>query len=239
MSADSISPWTVRLPAEDAAHLGKLRLINGLSILIDGTSVWLRGEYLNEDLDRRIRSIPNAERFLIKADQQLTRPDEIVPCAQLPDGSWQPLRNWLSIKLPIAGFTAQTDERITLKLSRSSRPMLANLMQTSWERWHAYAIQAPAVRLNRLGFAVSENAAVLIRGTPLPPLPGRLFFEDSGIIVPLGWQFVPNVGPIGVRQLLKLNETEMALFSEEGSFERLPETAFVQASRSAVRMTHG
>ena len=106
MSADSITPWTIRLPVEDAEHLGKLRLINGLSILVDGASVWLRGEYLDEDLNRRIRSIPDAERFLIKADQQLTRPDETVPCARLPDGSWEPLRSWLSIKLPVAGFAA-------------------------------------------------------------------------------------------------------------------------------------
>ena len=239
MSADSITPWTIRLPVEDAEHLGKLRLINGLSILVDGASVWLRGEYLDEDLNRRIRSIPDAERFLIKADQQLTRPDETVPCARLPDGSWEPLRSWLSIKLPVAGFAAQTDERITLKLVRSSTPMSANLMQTSWERWRTYAIMAPAIRLTRLGFAVSENSAVLIRGTPLPPIPGRLFIEDRGIIVPLGWQFVPNVGSTVVRQLLNLNEMEMALFCEDGSFERVPETAFVQATRSAVRMTHG
>ncbi len=239
MSADSKSPWTVCLSVEDAEHLGKLRLINGLSILVDGTKVWLRGEYLDEDLNRRIRSIPNAERFLIKADQQLVRPDETVPCAQLPDGSWQPLRSWQSVKLPVAGFAAQTDERVTLKLVRSSRPMLANLMQTSWERWHAYAITAPAVRLSRLGFAVSENAVVLIRGTPLPPIPGRLFFEDCGIIIPNGWQFDLNVESTVVRQVLKLNETEMALFSEDGTFERVPDTAFVKATRSAVRMTFG
>ncbi|MEI8020118.1 MAG: hypothetical protein WCH39_18080 [Schlesneria sp.] len=239
MSADFNSPWTIRLPVEDAEHLGKLRLTHGLSALVDGASVWLRGEYLNEDLNRQIRSIPNAERFRILADQQLTRPDETVPCARLPDGPWQPLRSWISVTLPVAGFAAQTDQRVMLRLVRSSRAMLANLMQTSWERWRAYAITAPAVRLARLGFAVSDNSDVLIRGTPLPPIPGRFFIEDNGVIVPIGWQFEPFVGSTIVRQLLNLDEAEIALFSEDGSFELLLDTAFVQATRSAVRMTFG
>ena len=239
MPSEPKTPWTVCLPADEAEHLGKLRLINGLSILVDGASVWVRGEYLDDELNQRIRSIPNAERFIIQADRQLTRPGETVPSAQLPDGYWQPLRSWLSLKMPVAGFAAQTDQRVMLKLVRSTRPMLANLMQTSWERWLAYAITAPAVRLSRLGFAVSENADVLIRGTPLPPIPGRLFIEDNGVIVPIGWQFDPNVGSNVVRKVLNLDETEMALFSEEGSFERVPVSAFVQATRSAVRMTHG
>ena len=126
-----------------------------------------------------------------------------------------------------------------LKLVRSSKNRQANLMRTSWERWRTYAITAPAVRLSRLGFAVSENAEVLIRGTPLPPIPGRHFLEDNGIIIPIGWQFEPNVGSKVVRQVLKLDATEKALFSEDGSFELVPDTAFVQATRSAVRMTHG
>ena len=239
MSADFNSPWTIRLPAEDAEHLGRLRLIKGLSVLVDGASVWVQGEYLDDGLSRKIRSIPNAERCLIQADRMLTRPGETVPGALLPEGSWQPLRSWLSVELPVAGFTAQTDQLVMLRLVRSSRTMSANLMQTSWERWRAYATTAPAVRLARLGFAVSENSDVLIRGTPLPPIPGCFFIEDNGVIVPIGWQFEPFVGSTIVRQLLALDEEETALFSEDGSFELLPETAFVQATRSAVRMTFG
>ena len=239
MPAEPKSPWTVCLPLEEAEHLGKLRLINGLSILVDGASVWLRGDDLDEELNQRIRSIPNAIRFMIKADRQLTRQGETVPCAQLPDGNWQPLRGWLSVKLPVAGFAAVAGPGVMLKLVRSSKNRQANLMRTSWERWRTYAITAPAVRLSRLGFAVSENAEVLIRGTPLPPIPGRHFLEDNGIIIPIGWQFEPNVGSKVVRQVLKLDATEKALFSEDGSFELVPDTAFVQATRSAVRMTHG
>ncbi len=239
MPADFHSPWTIRLPAEDAEHLGKLRLINGLSVLVDGASIWLRGEYLDDGLSRRIRSIPNSTRYMIKVDRQLIRPGETVPCALLPEGSWQPLRSWLSVTLPVAGFSTQTDQLVMLKLVRSSRTMLANVMQTSWERWRAYAITAPAVRLARLGFAVSEDSEVLIRGTPLPPIPGRFFIEDNRVIVPIGWQFEPFVGSTIVRQLLALDEAEIALFSEDGSFELLPDTAFVQATRSAVRMTFG
>ena len=236
---NSIAQWVVRLNLSDAGHLGSLRRFPGLRVLVDGQSVWMRGESLDSVLDRRIRSIPDVEWFAIWPDHQLTQLEGTVPCGRLPVGNWQPLHEWLQLKLPRAGFAATPSARVTLKLVRSSSPSVANLLQTTWIVWKEFATSASQVRLSRLAFALSDDNRALVRGVPLPPIPGRRFVEVDGVVVPNGWRIEPNVGPLVVRQVLKLDENELALFSEDGSFERVPRSAFVQATRSAVRASNG
>jgi hypothetical protein len=238
MSVDTSLPWVIRTDIRHAEDVAQLRRIRGLTLLVDGDVLWLRGETREADLDRRIRSLPDAEMFDIQLDEQLTRPGEAVPSARLPDGTWQAISLWFTLQLPRTGFAAAHNERVMLKLVRSSALTEANFLETAWKTWFDYAISAPQIRLNPVGFALGDADTVLVRGTPLPPIPGRRYTESQGIIIPTGWRFEPDVGAIVVRQVLALDDEELALFSEDGSFERLPQAAFVQATRSAVRATN-
>jgi hypothetical protein len=239
MFSESNIAWVIRFRSNETRYLYDLRRASGLHILADREFLWLRGDSSDASLARRIQSIPGAEWFAIGSDEQLTRRDETVPCERLPVGRWMPLLDWLDLKLPTAGFAPRVQERVMLKLVRSNQLAEANCLQTNWQVWHDYALTAPQIRLNQLGFAVSIEAKVLIRGKPVPPIPGQRFSESDGVIVPVGWRFEPDIEPLAVRQVLELDDSEMALFSQDGSYERLPESAFVQATRSAVRLTHG
>lgn len=239
MSFDSVSPWVIRLRAADAGQLGPLRRITGLRILVEDSFVWLRGESSDSNISRRIRMIPDVECFSILPSGQLTRAGTTVPCARLPQGTWQSLQGWLKLELPTAGFAPPVANKVTLRLVRSASPTSANVLMTQWLTWCEYATLAPQIRLNRWAFALCDDQRVLIRGTPLPPIPGRRYAESEGIIVPNGWRFEPDVAARVAARVLKLDQSQMALFSEDGSFERVPRSAFVQATRSAVRATNG
>jgi hypothetical protein len=129
-------------------------------------------------------------------------------------------------------------DKVDLRLKRSSQVATANVLQTIWPQWFQYAATAPQVRLNRWAFAVCQDQRVLIRGLPLPPLSGRRYVERDGVIIPSGWRFEPDVEPRVAARVIELDESQMALFAEDGSFERLPRSVFVQATRSAVRATN-
>lgn len=231
--------WAIRLPLADASSLATFRLTVDLQILIVGEWIWMKGESADEGLARRIRSVSNAEWFSIRDDGQITRRDETVPCDRLPEGQWTLIGQSFEIEMPQAGFAVSSHNRVSLTLVRCTQPQTVNLLKTNWSAWHDYAITAPLIRLNRLGFAVSDTREVLIRGTPLPPIPGRRYVESHGVIVPNGWRFAPQMGTEIVRQLLDLDAESLALFSEDGSYERLPLEAFVQATRASVRATNG
>ena len=231
--------WAIRLPAESAGYLGPLRLVPSVNVLVQDRFVWLRGNAIDPDLQRRLRSIPAAEWFNVWPGELLTSSGQTVPCDRLPAGTWQALNQWIDVQMPPVGFAAASHVRVMLKLIRSSRPTVANMLLAAWNTWRDYALSAPLVRLNRWGFALSDQDTVVIRGLPLPPIPGCRLSESHGVILPAGWEFDPAVGAKVARQVLQLDDSELALFSEDSSFQRIPVSAFVQATRSAVRMSHG
>lgn len=243
--SEILQPWAMRFPshASDSSQIirseaiGRLRLLSGVQILEDVDSIWLRGQDLDEQRSRTLRSIPNAERFLLTPDGQLTKWNETVPCERMPAGEWQPLAQWMSVKLPTPAFGAIVERQVPLRLIRSEVPAEANWLRTTWSAWLDYSTTAPQIRLNRWSFAVSDSSEVLIRGLPLPPIPGTRLVEQSGVAIPAGWGFDPPLDSQAIHRILQVPQREFAMFREEGQIEFVPESVFVRATRSAVRLT--
>lgn len=242
--ADSSNgPWAVRLPAHSTGvdeqtlvALGQLRMIPEVFVLSEPAWIWLRGSSLNEQTSSLLRALPDAERYLVLPDDQLAHWGETIPRAKLLAGQWQPISKWLSVTLRTASFAPQVQACIPFQLVRSSVPVEANLLRTTWTTWRDYATTAPQIRLNQLSFAASKSEA-LIRGIPIPPIPGQLFIEAGGVAIPLGWRPERELDAKSIRDLLQVPEGTMALLLEDGSFESIPDHVFVRATRSATRMT--
>lgn len=243
--SDIWQPWAMRLPSHATGSsqispgedIGRLRLLSGVQILEDANVIWLRGQDLDEERSRTLRSIPNAERFLVMSDGQLTRWDETVPCERMPAGEWQPLAQWMSVNLPTPAFAAIVDRQVPLRLIRSEVPSEANWLRATWLAWFNYSTTAPQIRLSRWSFAVSDSSEVLIRGLPLPPIPGTRLVEQSGVAIPAGCGFDPPLDSQAIHRVLQVPQGEFAVFREEGQIEFVPESVFVRATRSAVRLT--
>ena len=111
------------------------------------------------------------------------------------------------------------------------------LLETSQGLLSQYAETAPQWRIERWSFAAATDGRVLVRGSPLPPLPGIHWVEMDGICVPAGHAWSPEVEPAVVRQLLKLEYGDLALLREDGTWDRVAADDWVRASRSALRRT--
>ena len=236
----SSCPWAVRLNSIDAS-IGRLRHVPGIVVLpIESASqnaVWIKGETLDDRVSRTLRSIPDAERFLVTANNSLTSWGETVPRETLPDGAWIPISEWLTLQLPAAGFATPVSQRVPLKLVRSDSPVEANLLKVAWKFWRDYAISAPQIRLNQWSFAVSDQGDALIRGRPVAPLPGIRYVEQSGIAIPAGWRLEPPIAVASLHRAMSLEPGTIAMISEAGTMDGILESAFVSATRSAVRLT--
>ena len=232
--------WAVRLSSFDAS-IGKLRQFPGIDVLpIESPSqncIWIKGETLNEQVSKTLRSLPDAQRFLVMPDNSLTSWGETVPRALLPEGTWLPITEWLTLMLPTAAFAPAVQQRIPLTLVRSDTPAEANLLKVTWSVWRDYATQAPQIRLNQWSFAVSDQGEAVVRGTPVAPIPGIRYVEQSGIAIPSGWQLDPPIAVASVRKAMSSDEETIALISKSGAMEVIPLSAFVSATRSAVRLT--
>ena len=78
---------------------------------------------------------------------------------------------------------------------------------------------------------------MIVRGTPLPPLPGERWVECEGIATPAGWRWSPAVEAAIVRAVFGLQPGDLALWQTDGTWQRVRAAEFTAASRAAVRAT--
>jgi hypothetical protein len=237
-----LSPaWTVSLPRSERYAVGFLRLSAGIEVLETGDSTWLRGPLLDDSLELDLRKLPGATRYRVLEDGHLLQVGSRIPSGTLPEGEWMPLDRWMRPELPGAAFPGEPSRRIALRLVRSAEEREARVLVCDLESWVECASAAPDVRLEGLEFAVAEDGRVLVRvvreNAPLPSLPGDRYVEAAGVAWPCGttWD-APAAGEI-LRELLDLEEGDVALFSEGGRCEIVRAEDFVRASRSAARLS--
>jgi hypothetical protein len=234
--------WVAMIPIQEIHLAARLRRMRDVEVLPADDCLWLQGP-LWEEFDgqegehRLLRLIPGVRPYLLAADGQLTRVGDLVPSARLPDGQWQPLADWLRVELPPA--TTRFPGRLSpapLSLVRSGEELPSTLLVTTFSLWSDYAASAPQWRLERLVFAVDSLRRVVIRGAPLPPLPGERRVEQDGCSTPVGWTWNPPVQAAVLRESFALQRQDLLLL-EHDSWQVVQEGDWVRATRSAVRAT--
>lgn len=229
--------FAIRLPKECAAHLGPLRRWSAFEACEEEDAIWLRAANLTVEQWEYCRRLPGADRYEVLPDRQLLPAGALVPRGFLPGGPWEALAVRLKLELPPAESAFAVPPRAALRLVRSSEPRAASWLLTTMREWGAYVETAPQVRLDRWTFAVDATGSVVVRGAPLPPLPGVQCVEQAGIGVPSGWTWSPAVDAAVVRAVLRLDEGNCALWLSDGAWQKIEAGDWVRATRSAVRLT--
>jgi hypothetical protein len=124
-----------------------------------------------------------------------------------------------------------------LRLVRSTREQTPELLLTSVEIFSSYTRQAPRVRLERLQFAADDRGRVLVRGTPLPPVPGQRHVLHGGVAVPVGFMWEPAISVEALGRMFGVSGDALVLWEETGQYTRLHEEQFIPVTRSAGRAT--
>jgi hypothetical protein len=233
-----VTPWAVRLPLASAAAAAALRLRTGISAAEQGQWLWLRGEDLDDALDLELRKLPGAVRYLTGPAGTVTEIGRRLPGGELPDDvRWVPLSAWAEVKPQPAALGGEPPVRASLRLERVAVEQPATVLVTTAAAFAEYADSAPLIRLRPLRIAAASDGRAILRGEPLPPLPGRRYAEREGIAVPCGFGFSPALEPAVLRELLDTTPDDLALFHEDGSYERVAAASFARASRGTARAT--
>jgi hypothetical protein len=221
-----------------AGAAAALRLRTDVSAAEDGDWLWLRGDDLDEALDLELRKLPGAIRHLVGPTDAVTEVGRRLPTGELPDDlRWAPLSSWAAVQPQPAALSGESPPRVPLRLRRVDHEEPATILVTTVQAFADYAIAVPLIRLRPLRVAAASDGRAVLRGDPLPPLPGRRYAERDGIAAPCGFAFVPPVEPTVIASLLDLSPDDLALFHEDGSYERIDATSFARASRGTARAT--
>jgi len=253
--------WIIRIALTDAESLAPLRLIRGIDVAEKEPFVWVRGAGDDEKVERLVRALPAIARYEVTAGNRLRKLESRIPGESLPALNWQPLGTWLRVRMPLTPALSPSDgerektvlrpthsstdeERedaslraVSIQIVRSAEERPIDLLMTSIAEWRDFALNAPELRLRHLRFAVDAAGNVIIRGKPLPPLPGRQFVLHANIAVQAGFTWEPAVSAEVLVRRLGLSADALALLFDDGTFSRIESEQFVPATRSAIRET--
>jgi hypothetical protein len=228
------------LSQTDKAALGSVCCLPGLQAADDEEFIWVRGIPAQKKIDLRIRQLPGLHTYQLDADNNLFPPGGLTPVGKLKSLNWVALSSFITVELPVSALPGKINQHHVIRLVASGRSQAGNALLTDLATWKAYAEQAPLVRLQQTRFAVSEKNNVLIVGSPLPALPGREYvLQHDTLLLPCGYEFDPPViSNLVITRLDPLKEA-LLLFDTNGTWEKIPRTAFVHSTRSAIRLTKG
>ena len=227
--------WAIVIAREDVIALAPLRLFSSIEVAEAEAMAWVRSRDVEESLLRLLPTIPAVARYEWRTDNRLRPMGSRIPAETFPVLKWQPLNSWLQADFPGAASPAKQSERVPLQLVRTAEERNSNLLLTDLKTWLEFAASAAEIRLATLEFAVNEEGKVLVRGAPLPPLPGLRFVEQDGIAVPAGFTWNPAVSVQVMKRALGVGAGALAILREDGTFWRLQAEQFMRATRAAVR----
>ncbi len=232
-----IKEWILVLAHKDAATVGAVRDMPGLRAAMHGEELWLRGITIAGRAELKLQQLPALQTYMLDEQDRLFPPGKPTPIGQLPHARWQTLQEFIPVTLPVSAMPGALPAPYPIQLAPSSTPQEGDALLTELAVWKTYAEGAPLARLQPLRFAVSESNAVLVVGTPLPPVPGREYFLRGNILLPCGYDFDPPVIASLIARKLNPQGQDLLLFDMDGQWEQIPLEYFVPCTRSAIRLT--
>jgi hypothetical protein len=227
------------LSQTDKAALGSVRCLPGLLAAEKEGFIWVRGIDVSSAIDLRIRQLPGLHTYMLDADDYLFPPRGLTPIGKLQPMTWVPVSTYITVMLPVSALPGKINQQLVVKLVPSQQSQRGNALLTDLYTWKMYGETAPLVRLQQTRFAVSEENKVLIIGEPLPALPGKEYVLQDTLLIPCGFEFDPPVISSLIGSQFNPDNDSLLLFDTDSTWEEIPKDAFVQTTRSAIRLTKG
>jgi len=225
-----------RLALAEGESLALLRLEQTLEIAITEECVWLRGDFAG--CENRLIQLPVVEIFEELPEGMLGFSGSRIPVRKIPAGlEWQPIAEAIRLRPDRSAFpgTAVAEVALCLVRSRIIRP--TGMLGLRLEEFSEWVKAAPAIRFQNLTFACSADGQVLVRGHPVPPLPGRRYVLDDGLAIPAGFALDPPLPAAVVRSLVDAKRPGVIRFEENADVDVIDDSLFVPVTRAGVRMT--
>lgn len=245
--------WVIQFASDQASAVAAFRHASGTQLLVEDAHVWLRGTAEQPDKDTRRKLAPDANHFRLEGSHLILEGDR-VPIQALPTGEWRGLGESIEFLLPVVERTMGVGGQLQVRLVReggAGTPSLARranknranddhdvspaMVLLPFGAFADYVEMAPEVRLRRWSFVVSARGDCLVRGEPLPPLPGVFFIERERVAVPVGYGWTPRVDAATLRERCGAAGDELLLWREDGALEVIDLLDFSRVSRAVVR----
>ncbi len=218
----------------DAPALAPQRTRAGWTACLENGALWLRCPAADA---AECAALPAVARYRCDSRGLLTPLEGSVPVAQAPAGPWLPLTEVFPVHPATPNFPGRTRQRLNVSLVRTEREQPAQAVLLPLAQMLPWVEQAPRIRLERLQFAAAADGRALVKGTPLPPVPGAVFYFAGAMALPCGWDFAPHLWHGWVEKALAIPAGGLCLVHEDARLELIGAEGFAPLTLAAVRRT--
>jgi hypothetical protein len=222
------------LPTESLAGLAVLRVHAVIRVRLLRDRAWLWWTAGDEVVIQRLLALHGVELFAQRGGFWY-RPGQHVPAFEVPaDDGAVPLFHVLTPTLVEADTGVPSFVAAKLHLVRDDHPRTASAMACTLAKLGRWADQATSRQISILA-AVYQSHRVLLRGERLPPLLESERYWGRAVLTPLGFRTEPDACEGALREVLRLQDEEIALLSGDG-FEVIDARLFQPLTRAGVRL---
>jgi hypothetical protein len=228
-----------RIPAASLAGLAEIRCADGVEVIADGETCWLRWPAGSDDVLRLVLPLPGVVLYVQRAGAWYTFGSRLPTDGPPRQLAVQPLDRLLTpARVEPESLPASTLQPIPLRLLRDDTRHPTSALRCPLSRFAAWAENATTVRLTSLRAALARDV-VLLMGEHLPLLLDAVRFWGKRVLVPLGYRPEPSLPESALVSVLHLAGDEIAILNEasnEASVDVLPAAVLKPLNRASVRL---
>ncbi len=222
------------LAVADRAALGSVRCFPGLQAAEEAAMIWVRGIPAGSTA-QAIRQLPALHSYQCDKEGRLFPLNGLTPVGRLKELAWQPLTSFLPLELPVSLYPGRLSQKHSVRLVPATADKSTKALLTSRQHWIQYAEYAPLARLERLQFTLSKDDEVLVIGEPSPAIPGKTFWQQEQLLLPVGFDVDPSFTASLISEELVPYNDAWLLFDIAGNCQQIPIDHFMPARRSVIR----
>lgn len=241
--------WAASIPKTSAPFLVPMKRFSNVRVAEVDDYIWLQGEPVSQkerlDVEECLRRISGALRFDRRRDGQLVPSGMTLPSSRLPqltEGGWAFLTDWITFGLPESALPGTVDNLAEIEIVRrnssyANQTQQPTILVCRIQEFVAWADNASAHRVGRLSFACNHQGVVIVRGKPLPLLPGKTFVDYEQVAIETGCSWWPVFSIDTLKGILRLGDSQLLLCQPGEKFQSIELNDFVAATRAGIRAT--
>jgi hypothetical protein len=232
-----VEGWVLRMARTAGPALAPVRLVPDIEVAEADDQLWVRGRPAPPELLPHLAALPAEARFDWLASDRLRPVGSRLADQRLPLLRWESLRQWLRPEGGLVAMPGRRPRPVALRWVLGGVEAVPDWLATTVHDLTPFLRTAARLRLERLQFAASPDGRILVRGRPLPAVPGTLAVSHGRIAVPAGHHWEPAVDRAVLERSLNLAANEWAWFRSDGTFVRLNAEQFLPLHPAAWRAT--
>lgn len=236
-AGDSLK-YYLKVPMEHQSDLSRIRHWSNLKAAIDKDIIWIKDLDYNQVHSIEVRSIPFRTAYYEKGNR-LFLLDRNLPELIVPSMLWTPIDRAFPARIPALNHNLfGTQERIQVTFATRNVESETVAMVTTRQVLEGYMYTAPAIRLEKIRWALLQDGRVFLLGMPPLPVPGDTYWSRKDQLLPTGFDFELHILSDLIQKKVNPGRDNWVLWKSEGpSYQLIPKAGVVPLSRSSFRLS--